>query len=145
MTNTSAHSAAIATAFEPPQDDADMQEDATEQDRLVTQDPDPARFGIHVQPTTNVRRLLMPHGTDGVFANMSAKPEVGEIKDEHPPVSYMIVHLRVKGTKQFRLTMRQQRTMLHLIGTKLCIYLEARMRSTSMVSPSDMCSDFFGT
>lgn len=91
MTNTTAQSAAIATSFEPPHDDADNQEDATEQDRLVTQDPDPARFGIHVQPTTNVRRLLVPHGTDGVFANMSAKPEVGEVKDEHPPVSSEII------------------------------------------------------
>lgn len=91
MTNTTAQSAAIATAFEPPQDDSDMQEDATEQDRLVPQEPDPARFGIHVQPTTNVRRLLVPHGTDGVFANMSAKPEAGEVKDEHPPVSIAVV------------------------------------------------------
>lgn len=82
-----AQTTSIATSFEPPQDDGDLQDESTEEEPLVAHETDPARFGIHVQPSTTVRQLLVPHGNDGVFANMSAKPEAGEIKEEHPPVS----------------------------------------------------------
>lgn len=78
----------IADSFEPPSHQDDEQEDteATEQDRLVPSETDPARFGIFVRPTTIARQIFNGQGTDGVFSNMSAKPEVGEEKEEHPPV-----------------------------------------------------------
>lgn len=84
-------SQSIATSFEPPQEDNDNPNDASEEDPLVQQEIDPARFGINVQPTTAVRQLLV-HGNDGVFSNMSAKPEAGEIKEEHPPVCQIVTH-----------------------------------------------------
>lgn len=84
-------SQAIATSFEPPQDDSEATNIASEQDPLVQQEPDPARFGINVRPTSTVRQLLPPRGNDGVFSNMSAKPEAGEIKEEHPPVGLLLL------------------------------------------------------
>lgn len=38
------------------------------------------------QPTTNGRVYGGGSGSDGVFANLSAKPERGEKLEEHPPV-----------------------------------------------------------
>ena len=81
----------IANSFEPPAADDDNEDiEASEQDRLVAEEPDPARFGIFVRPTTIARQIFNGQGTDGVFSNMSAKPEVGEEKEEHPPVCYTL-------------------------------------------------------
>lgn len=79
----------VASSFEPPQNDDVAAEDtdtSSEHQRLMPTETDPARFGIHVQPTSHIRQLIS-HGNDGVFSNMSAKPEIGQIKEEHPPVS----------------------------------------------------------
>lgn len=74
-------------AFEPPEGDSDDVDMASEHDTLVPQEQDPGRFGIFTQPTTIARHVIGSSGNDGVFSNMSAKPEVGEEKEEHPPVS----------------------------------------------------------
>lgn len=134
MTNSSHVSAqrtAIATSFEPPQDEGAASEEPTEEDQLVAQENDPARFGIHVQPSTTARQLLTPHGNDGVFANMSAKPEVGEIKEEHPPVSLYTLWQMILYSSD-RHMMKRPLIMRRLIGIKRCIFPVVRTTSMSM-------------
>ena len=142
----------IDYSFGPAEDDPENERDdgedvaiaSEERQHLVIQDPDPARFGIHVTPSTNVRQLLIPHGNDGVFANMSAKPEAGPVKEEHPPVS-----LRIESSKrypnQFRLMMKRQQIMPHHIGIKPCTFLVLPMMSMLMDSPSATFLVSYGT
>lgn len=44
-------------------------------------------------PPTGGRVYGGGSGTDGVFANLSAKPERGEKQEEHPPVCIPIIML----------------------------------------------------
>lgn len=133
MTNheiMTSQSKTVATSFEPPQEDNDNTNSASEQDPLVQQETDPARFGINVQPTTTVRQLLIPRGNDGVFSNMSAKPEAGEIKEEHPPVWHSRTMFSRRANIHRHMT-RQLRIMPLHIGIKPCICRAARMMYSS--------------
>lgn len=75
----------VAYSFDAPPEEVESSEVSEEQQLIAPRETDPARFGIRVAPTTNVRHIIS-HGNDGVFSNMSAKPDIGQIKEEHPPV-----------------------------------------------------------
>jgi hypothetical protein len=87
-------------------------------------------------------------GSDGVFANLSAKPEAGEKTEEHPPVSIILpIFGKVRLTRSFRHTNKQQQ-MQHLLTGKPQFShpgSAAQTRSTLRAYPSALSSPSFGT
>ncbi|BFZ56777.1 hypothetical protein PYCC9005_003825 [Savitreella phatthalungensis] len=91
----------LSSSFEPPTEEEEDEEGyqstrdaAGEGRRLLAVEPDPAQFGIVSQSHCSTAGIGLTNAfngagaRDGVFANMSAKPEVHNSereKDEHPP------------------------------------------------------------
>jgi hypothetical protein len=84
----------LAETFDSPSDDEEQDEDESSRRRLV---PDSESNTTPSQPPVERRVSQYPafaptttrtygSGTDGVFANLSAKPSSGEDADEKPPV-----------------------------------------------------------
>ncbi len=113
----------LADAFDD--DDDDSEDEADDRQRLVRQNSIPSSTSVNEpassQPAPSQRQIPTYHapaassttpsgrvvgggiGTDGVFANMSARPERQETteKDEQPPVSYIFCALRYSSTYLF--------------------------------------------
>ena len=90
---------------------------------------------------------------DGVFANLNAKPELGEKEEEQPPVSFNTLSRTFIGRSTLWLTRyksptsKQQQMQRPLIG-KTPFSLQALhpgMKSTLTVYPSALCSVSCGT
>ncbi len=79
---------AIQDSFDTPIENVtDEEEETTESSErraLITRTP--TTIPVSSVSAANARRVLPTVGNDGVFANMSAKPEPNSEKDEHPPV-----------------------------------------------------------
>jgi hypothetical protein len=68
-------------------------------ERPVTIERRPTQFPVFTAPRAGTGRVYGGgSGSDGVFANLSAKPETGEKTEEHPPVSPSPYHMP-KGSK----------------------------------------------
>jgi len=87
-------------------------------------------------------------GSDGVFANLSAKPEAGEKTEEHPPVSRLVVFgHNSRLTDSNRRTSKQQRMQHHRTGKLQFSHRDSvgRTKYTSMACPLDPFSPSSGT
>ena len=87
-------------------------------------------------------------GSDGVFANLSAKPEAGEKTEEHPPVSKLgPLGDNSRLTNSNRHTSKQQQMQHHRTGRPQSSLLAsaAQTKSTSMVYLLDPSSPSSGT
>lgn len=86
--------------------------------------------------------------SDGVFANLSAKPELGEKVEEHPPVCIHSIHLIATSLLTAnRRTSKQPQMPLLLTGKPQSwhLVLEIPTKFTSKVSPSGPYSALSGT
>jgi hypothetical protein len=87
-------------------------------------------------------------GSDGVFANLSAKPEAGEKTEEHPPVSISTSFgANSRLTDSIRHTNKQQQMRHHRIGKLQFSHpaSAAQTKSTSMAYPLAPYSPSSGT
>ena len=87
-------------------------------------------------------------GSDGVFANLAAKPEAGEKMEEHPPVSYSYSPIAIcQSSHGCRRTSKQQQTPHLRIGRRQSSRQDsaAPTRSTLMASPLARSSPSSGT
>ena len=106
----------LADTFDADGSDSDEENDGDDRQRLMRGTPassstdqivTPTTTGSPSPPTIERRATYLPvfapqpagqtgrvfgggSGSDGVFSNLSAKPEAGEKMEEHPPVSYTI-------------------------------------------------------
>jgi hypothetical protein len=85
-------------------------------------------------------------GSDGVFANLAAKPDAGEKMEEHPPVSLLSL-TSVYHAYIIRPTSKQQQMPLPRTGRPPSSRpaWAAQMRCTSTASPSALSSPSSGT
>lgn len=99
-------------------------------------------------PATGGRVYGGGSGSDGVFANLSAKPERGEKVEEHPPVSHLC-HIPVCEmlTNHIRHTNKPQQTPHHHTGRQRFWHqdLEEQMKFTWKVCQSALYSPLCGT
>jgi hypothetical protein len=100
-------------------------------------------------PTTTGRVYGGGSASDGVFANLSAKPEMGEKTEEHPPVSSPSRSLvpRISILMEYRHTNKQQQMPHHPTGKQQSLHPAsvAQTKSTSKASPSAPSSPSSGT
>lgn len=112
----------LADAFGDDGSDSDEEDDSDDRQRLMrgassvatAETVTPATTGTSVAPPPTIERratflpVFAPQpvtggpriygggsGSDGVFANLSAKPEAGEKAEEHPPVSCTIIFIAI--------------------------------------------------
>jgi hypothetical protein len=87
-------------------------------------------------------------GSDGVFANLSAKPEAGEKTEEHPPVSHLgpLGHIN-RLTYSTRHTSKRLQMQHHRTGKPQSSLpgSAAQMKFMSMASPLALSSPLSGT
>lgn len=124
---------------------SDAENDGDDRQRLMRAEPAPAQTPTTTPQTAVERRVTelpafrpMPSSasrpTDGVFANLSAKPERGEQLEEKPPVSssYFPGSAPQSLTRLFRHMNKLQRMPLLRTGKPLFSLLECPpMKSTS--------------
>ena len=160
----------LADTFDADGADSDEENDGDDRQRLMRgQAPSPSteqsislptNGSAPVQPATERRPTELPFfapttrrvygggsGSDGVFANLAAKPEAGEKMEEHPPVSSHTVFSRISRLHDSRPTSKQ-RPMPHPRTGRPPSSRQAsgaQTRSISMVSPLAPSSHSSGT
>ena len=162
----------LADTFDADGSDSDEENDGDDRQRLMRGTPSTSSAdGTHTPATTTTtdgerpapqierRATYLPvfapttgpvygggSASDGVFANLSAKPEMGEKTEEHPPVRANPLH-NISKLMEIRPTNKQQQTPHPRTGKPQSLprALAAQMKSTSKASPSAPSSPLSGT
>jgi hypothetical protein len=162
----------LADTFDADGSDSDEENDGDDRQRLMRGTPSTSSAeGTHTPATTTTdgerlapqierRATYLPvfapttgpvygggSASDGVFANLSAKPEMGEKTEEHPPVRANPPLRNISKLMEIRHTNKQQQTPHPLTGKPQSWprASAAQMKSTSKASPSAPCSPSSGT
>ena len=162
----------LADTFDADGLDSDEENDGDDRQRLMRGTPSTSSAeGIHTPATTTTdgerpappverRATYLPvfapttgrvygggSASDGVFANLSAKPETGEKTEEHPPVRSLTPIMKFNANRYVRHTNKRQQTPHHPTGKPQSSppASVAQTKSTSMASPLARSSPSSGT
>ena len=147
----------LADTFDADGSDSDEENDGDDRQRLMRGTPSTSSAeGIQTPTTTTMegerpaapierRATYLPvfapttgrvygggSASDGVFANLSAKPETGEKTDEHPPVRPLTPMKKFNTNRHIRHTNKQQQTPHHPTGKPLSSPLASVAQTKSM-------------